>query len=155
MPAVDQSLLVFLLEQQRYALSLPVVERVLHALAVTPLPGAPAAVQGVVNVHGQVASVFDIRSRFGLQTRPPRLGDQLILARAALRLVALGVDAVEGVVDFPDSAIADPTEVLLHNSAFIKGVVRLPDGLLLIHDLDAFLAPDEAQALDAALARFE
>ena len=40
---------------------------------------------------------------------------------------------------------------LAPGSAHFIGVARLPDGLVLIHDLDRFLSTDESRRLDAAL----
>ena len=34
--------------------------------AVTPVPGAPAYVQGVTNLRGQIITVMDLRKRLGL-----------------------------------------------------------------------------------------
>ena len=37
----------------------------------------------------------------------------------------------------------------------MRGVLSLPDGLVLIHDLEAFLSPEEETALDSALSALE
>src|SRR3990172_5353590 len=53
MQMADQ-LVVFHLDEQRYALHLACVERTVAAVEVTPLPGAPGIVAGIVNVQGSV-----------------------------------------------------------------------------------------------------
>jgi hypothetical protein len=35
----------------------------------------------------------------------------------------------------------------------VAGIAKLPDGVLVIHDLERFLSLDEARDLDAALTR--
>lgn len=142
---------VWLLDGQRYALPLEAVERVVSAPEITPLPTAPPLVCGVVNVQGRIVAVVDLRQRFGLPVRALRWSDQLVLARAARRSVAFGVDAVEGLVEQPAEAIVPATDIAPGIDA-IAGALVLPDGLLLIHDLDRLLSLDEEQALDAALA---
>ena len=62
-------LVVFRLNGQRYALPLAAVERIVCAVEVTPLPGAPPVVLGVINVAGCVLPVFNIRRRFLLPER--------------------------------------------------------------------------------------
>ena len=37
------------------------------------------------------------------------------------------------------------------NLGHIGGVIQLPDGLILIQDLEHFLSPDEARTLDEAM----
>jgi chemotaxis signal transduction protein len=59
-------LVVFTLDEQRYALHLDAVKRIVRAVEVTPLPKAPQIVLGVVNVQGKVIPVMNLRSRFSL-----------------------------------------------------------------------------------------
>jgi len=73
-------LIVFTLDAQRYALHLSAVERAIRMVEITPLPKAPEIVIGVVNIHGAVIPVLNIRKRFRLPEREPDLGDQLIVA---------------------------------------------------------------------------
>ena len=143
-------LVVFHLDEQRYALHLACVERTVAAVEVTPLPGAPGIVAGIVNVQGSVVPVFDLRRRFGLPERVPALSERLIVARTSTRRVALIADAVAGVLGCPMEdriAIAE----IFPGGRHIEGVVKLADGLVLIHDLDRFLTLDEEKALDGAL----
>lgn len=143
-------LVVLRLDNQHYGLRLHTVERVIQAIEVSALPGAPASVMGVVNVQGEVIPVFDLRQRFGLPEQALSLGDQIVLARAGQRVVGVCVDLVEGVASYPEEQVI-AAETLAPGIAYVKGVVKLPDGLILIHDLDTFLSSDEAQALDGAL----
>ena len=73
-------LVVFFLNEQKYALYLPAVERVVSAIEVTPLPQAPDNVLGIINVMGKVIPVVNIRKRFGLPEREIDLSDQFIIA---------------------------------------------------------------------------
>src|SRR5947209_286603 len=88
--------LVFEIEGRRYGLAAVVVRELLRMVAVVPLPGAPAVVEGVVNLRGAIVPVLDLRQRFGLPARPATPADHLIVAEADGRPVALRVDrAVE------------------------------------------------------------
>lgn len=143
-------LVVFLLAVERYAVPLCKVERVVRAVEVTRWPTAPEIVLGIINVQGCVIPVFDTRRRFGLVQRPIGTQDQFIIARAARRTVALVVDAVVDVVSC-DAAQIVAAEHLVPTAGQVTGVVKLTDGMILVHDLDAFLSVDEAGALDAAI----
>jgi purine-binding chemotaxis protein CheW len=145
-------LLVFLLEEQRYALPLAIVDRVERIVAVTALPRAPEGVLGVINVRGQVVPVFDLHRRFRLPERLPELTDRLVVARTSRRPIALRVDTVQDVQDRPADQII-PAERVLPGLEYIRGVVRLEDGMVLIHDLDRFLSLEEEQQLEQAMER--
>jgi purine-binding chemotaxis protein CheW len=142
--------LLFSLDDQRYGLPLHAVDRVVHMVKVTALPRAPMIVLGVINVQGRVLPVLDLRRRLRRPARDVALTDQLIIARTASRSVALAVDAVTGVFEYcARQAVA--AHDIVPGVAYTEGVVKLEDGLVLIHDLDSFLSLDEAAILDAAL----
>jgi purine-binding chemotaxis protein CheW len=143
-------LLVFLLDHQRYALHLAAVERVVRAVEVTPLPRAPRIVHGVIDLHGRIIPVIDVRRRFGLPAREIDFNDRFVIARTPRRRVALAVDAVDGVVDHPRGQIQAAEEILPHLE-YVEGVLKLKDGMALVHDLGRFLSLDEEDALDQAL----
>ena len=143
-------LLVFSLDDKRYALHLTTVQTVVRAVESTPLPKAPDIVTGIVNMHGNVIPLVNVRKRFRLPERDIGLSDHLIVAQTARRMVALIADSVEGVIEHPEEMIAAP-ETILPQMEYIEGVAKLADGMVLIHDLDRFLSLDEEKALDDAL----
>lgn len=145
------SLVVFALDDQRYALRLSAVDRVARMVHVTPLPKAPDIVAGIINVQGRIIPIVNMRRRFGLPERPlPSLTDRLVIAHTARRPVALVADAVAGVLEYPEEEIVE-TEKAVPDSEYIEGIAKLKDGLILIHDLDGFLSLDEEGRLDQAL----
>ncbi|MBI3629990.1 MAG: purine-binding chemotaxis protein CheW [Candidatus Rokubacteria bacterium] len=143
-------LTVFALDDQRYALLLSRVERVLPMLAVSPLPQAPGIALGVINLHGRVIPVVDVRRRLGLPPRHHAVHDQMLVARSLRRTLALPVSRVLGVEEVAEGAVTPPGAVLPH-IGHVAGIVAVEDGILLIHDLDTFLSLDEEQQLGRAL----
>ncbi len=154
MNPAGQALLVFQLDAQRYAVHLAAARRVLPMMAIEPLPGAPPVVSGVINVAGQLLPVLDARRRFGLRARPPRLGDVLILVDTRSRSFALAADGVVGLVEHQAGSVT-PAASLSPQVPHVAGVVKLDDGLALIHDVDTFLAAAEQAQLAEALAAEE
>jgi purine-binding chemotaxis protein CheW len=148
---VLNQLLAFSLDRQRYALRLGCVQRVVRAVEVTPLPKAPEIVLGVVNVQGKIIPVFNLRKRFGLRERETNLSDQLVIAHAAGRSVALVVDSVMGLLERSKDEITE-TEEIVPGAEHVEGVAKLHDGILFIHNLDRFLSLDEEKRLESLLA---
>jgi len=144
-------LVVFTLHEQLYALRLTAVDRIARVAEITALPGAPEIVQGVVNIQGRIVPVISLRRRFGLPDREMVLSDHLIFARTSRRAVALLVASVVGVIDCPAERVT-ASQGILADSAYVEGVLKLDDGLVLIHDLDTFLSPLEDRKLSQALA---
>ena len=74
-------LVSFVIVEQQYALPLSVVERVLPMVAMSPLPQAPPIALGVINLHGQVIPVLDIRRRLGFPAHGYGLTAAMLLDR--------------------------------------------------------------------------
>jgi purine-binding chemotaxis protein CheW len=128
---------VFKLDDQRYALPLTTVERIVRMVEVTPVPEVDASLLGVINVQGRIIPVVNTRHRFGLPSKPPCLSDQLIIARAGSRSLALVADAVTGVLESSEGEII-PAHDILPGMDHVHGVLKQGDGMILLHDLDTF-----------------
>jgi purine-binding chemotaxis protein CheW len=143
-------LLVFHLDRQSYALRLAVVERTVRMVNVTPLPAGPDIVAGVINVHGRIIPVVDLRKRFRLPAREAALSDQLIIARTPTRPVALMADSASDVIECSEQEIV-AADSIVPGMQYINGVAKLKDGIILIHDLGSVLSLDEERALAQAM----
>ena len=86
--AADQ-IVVFMLDAMRCALRLSCVERIVRLVEIAALPEAPEIVLGIINVHGEIIPVIDLRKRFCLPERELELDSHLVIARTARRRVAL------------------------------------------------------------------
>ena len=144
---------VLCVEELRIALPLHCIERVLRAVEPTPLPRAPVIVLGMVNVHGTIVPVVDLRARFRMPAHEIDPSDRFVLARTARGVLAIVADAVDDILDCAEADRVD-ADSIAPGLEHVEGVLRRPDGLLLIHDIERFLSLDESCALDNALAAF-
>lgn len=149
--STPREVLLFLLEGQRYGLPSGDVRELVRAARLTPLPRAPDVVEGLLNLRGELLPVLDLRRRFRLPPRPLSPVDHFIVARAGGRHVVLRVDRAEGLLPLEPGEL-DTSPRALPGVGLVAGAVKLPDGLVLVHDLNTFLSEAESLALDAALA---
>ncbi len=152
MTALPSELLIFELGGQRYGLPASDVRELLRAVTLTPLPRAPAIVEGVINVRGVLVPVLDIRARFCLPPKPPEPTDHLIVVQTGGRLVALRVDRALELARIEPASV-ERAEAVVPGAAYVAYVAKFPDGLVLVHDLNTFLSHAEAAALTEALSR--
>lgn len=138
--------LVFGVQDQLYAVPVDDVREILRAVAVTRLPRAPRAVEGVVDVRGEIVPVLDIRGRFGLPRPEIGVDEHFVLTRAGERPVLLRADRALEV----RSVEVEPVDEALEGE-HLAGAARLADSLVLIYDLATFLSGSDADALDRAL----
>lgn len=142
--------IVFSLDETRYALPLPVVERVVHAVEITPLPDAPDAVSGVIDVQGRIIPVINIRKLFRKPERDVELTDNLIIIEISRRTIALMVDAIVGIIDQGNEGPAS-LEDLIPEVKFVRGVIRSEGGLVMVYDPEVLFSEERMAALGAAL----
>ena len=143
-------LLVFRLDGWKCALHIAAVEKVYRAVAITPVPGLPEIALGIVNVHGRVLPVVNLRSRFHLPEKELAPDAHLIVTHTSRRTVVLVVDSVDGVMECNEQEITSASAIL-PGMEHVEGVLKLNDGMILIHDLGSFLSIEEDTALDRAM----
>ncbi len=142
--------LVFLLDGQSFALPISSVKRIARAVEITPLPHSPDIVIGVINVQGDVIPVVDVRRRFHLPQRSLMTTDYLIIGKTSQRLVALWVDDVEDISTVSQQQIVTNRKIL-PQLAYVDGVVKMENNLILIHDIERFLSLEEETQLAEVL----
>lgn len=139
-------LVTFRLDRERHALTLDAVERAIPAAAITPLPAMPRPVLGLLDLEGELLPVLSVRRRLGLADLALSPSHHFLVARMGPRRILVAVDEVESVVE--RSWVQPPRDF----GEGLRGIARLDDGLVLIHDLEAFFAPEEWRVVDDALA---
>jgi len=143
-------ILIFTLNELSYALPLPAVVKVIHAVEIRHLPKSPEIISGIINVKGQIIPVADIRKRFALATHEIDPDDRLIIAETGKRQIAILVDTVTGIRDLASWQQKKAGEALPF-AEYLKGVAKIDDELILIYDLEQFLSLDEEKELEYAL----
>lgn len=147
--SVDE-VLMFELDGARYGLPASLVRKIVRAVQPAPVPGLSpgAALEGLVDLHGEVVPLFDLRAAFGLPARPVAASDHLVVLDLAARAVVVRADAVLGLLAVEASALAE-ARGLTGPLPYLAGVLRLPDGLVLLADPERFLTGAEELALRA------
>ncbi len=145
-----ESIVVFMLEGSKYALSLSAVDRVVPSVAITPLPEAIPIILGVINYQSIIIPALNIRKRFHLLDREIRLADHLIIAKTSKRVVALLADEVKGVFEIGNCNPVKPEDIS-SSLKYVDGIIQMDDGLVIIHDLEKFLSLDEEEVLDDSI----
>lgn len=103
-------LLICTVEGQRYGFSLSNINRIIPAVAVTPLPSSPNSHVGAINIHGQVTSVVDMRKLLGLPERALAVSDRFILCKIGKKQIALWVDSVHRIDEFQEEELMSTEE---------------------------------------------
>lgn len=156
-------LCTFRIGGEDYAIDIMRVREIIHPLPITPVPRAPAFVEGVVRLRGEVIPVLDVRRRLGVPPAPLSRKGRFLVVNVAGRRIGLVVDEVCEVLRMPRSDIR-PAPPLSDEGApcFFLGVCggegaaapgrRASGRLRLLLNVKALLdpaVPGEAQAARA------
>ena len=139
---------LFRLAGTSYALPSDAVQRLEMVEHVTPVPNAPAFVDGVVFSRGRVVPAVNLRRRFGLDRAPYDAQTRLIIVAHADRAVGLIVDSAREFVTIAADAIQPPPDGLAGTSGnYLSGIATVADRVILILDVAGVLnhatdAPD-------------
>lgn len=143
-------LLVFRFGMRDFGIPVTQVMTAFAIAEIDPLPDAPHAVRGVVNIHGAVTPVVDLQRRFSKADTPLHLDQRLLLVSVGTRRYALLADDVDGVVHVADDSIS-AMEALVPGAGIVSTVAATETGVIYIYDIDALLSVSEEAMLDAAL----
>jgi len=134
----------FRLENEKYGINVMQVQEVLRITEIAPVPGAPSYVLGIINLRGNVVTVIDTRSRFGLQSAETDDSSRVVIIESEEQVVGILVDSVAEVVDLDAADIETAPNVGTEESAkFIQGVASHDGELLILVDLNKLLSDEE------------
>lgn len=132
---------LFVVDEQTYALHIWEVERIVRAVEVKPLPESPSHVRGVVNIQGRVLPVIDLRLRFGRPTRDVRLEDHFIIAKASATSVVLPVDSALGSCEVSGGFVPQGDDA---RTRCLRKIVPLDKDLVYALDLERVVSADDS-----------
>lgn len=113
------------------------VQEVLHDAPITPVPTAPAAISGLINLRGQIVTAIDLRKRFGLEKAEDSLSPTMLVLDAKDGLLALVVDSAGDVEEVDEGRFEEPPATLKGESRrLIRGACKLQKNLMLVLDAD-------------------
>jgi purine-binding chemotaxis protein CheW len=132
---------LFRVGTEEYGLPIVNVSSIIRYETVTPVPRAPASVQGVIDLRGRVVPVVDLGKRLFGTTLDPTPRARIIVTETPAGAVGLAVDAASEVATFQtDQMMAAPEAALPRDmvDAF-EAVVHLDGRLIILLDLERVL----------------
>ena len=129
----------FMLAHERYALELTHIREVYPLKELTPLPGTPDFVLGIINIRGQILSIVDIKRFFDLPEKGLTNLNQVIILQSEEMEFGILADEILGTKSIPANTIQDSLPTLTGIRAeYLKGVtgdrVVILDGEKIVSD---------------------
>ncbi len=138
------ALLLFRIGEEWYSVKVSDVREIFQEYSVTPVPGVPSWVLGVVNVRGEILSVTDLARMMGMGevgTSAEGILPAIVISNGAV-VTALVVDEIGDIVDVPDDSIEPPISIIDRAQAeYIAGSVHIGDIMVGLISVDKMLEP--------------
>jgi purine-binding chemotaxis protein CheW len=136
-PIDSLELLEFRLAGERYAVETRFISEVQPLRDLTPLPGTPAFVLGIVNLRGRILPVYDLKKFFSLPEQGLTDLHRIVVINGHGLEIGLLADVVVGVRELAPGALSPALPTLsVIASAYLKGV---SEERLVVLDLERLL----------------
>lgn len=140
--------LTFTLDGEAFATEISRVKEVLEYTKVTPVPGTPAYMQGVINLRGSVVPVVDLRLQFGMSAGEQTVDTCIIIIEVDIdeKTTVLGAlaDSVKEVVDIRAEQLEPaPTLGTRIKTEFIQYMGKVDEGFVIILDMNRVFTSEQ------------
>ncbi len=118
-------LVVFTLDKEEYAAPIADVQEIIRMAEVTPVPGAPEYIRGILNVRGKIVVIVDVEKRFHLTRTGETSSRHIIMTEVAENTFGVIVDQAVEILRVPISSI-QPTPAVVSSKIhldYVKGVI--------------------------------
>jgi purine-binding chemotaxis protein CheW len=136
----------FRIGDEDYAIAITKIQEIILMKPITRLPHVPDAIEGLINLRGNVIPVVNLRKRFGLPAREFDDETRTVVVNTHDKTVGCVVDEVTQVMRVAADQIQPvPLSVSGASRRFISGIARLEERLLIILDIDRLFDPNELE----------
>lgn len=140
----DNQYVIFRLADESYGVDIDHVKLIEKPTLFTRVPNTADYVKGVINLRGEVITVLDLRSRFGLETMADESSARIIILNYEELVIGFYVDASSEVLEINQDAIDNPPSTTnSEKENFISGVGKKDGRLILLLDIEKVLGMHE------------
>ena len=147
--------LTFKLDEEVYGLEILKVQEIIGLMNITSVPRTPEFVRGVINLRGKVIPVIDLRQKFSMEKIDDTERTCIIVVQVSRNgsgvTMGLIVDEVSEVLDVEAGQIEPaPSFGASVETAFILGMGKINESVLMMLDVDKVLSPGEVSIIKNA-----
>jgi len=138
--AKSVDLATFYVRESAYGIDLLKIQEINKLLALTPVPGAPSYVRGILNLRGQIVTVIDLGYKLGLPETHLNDKGRNIIVRFGGENIGLLVEQISEVIRVNiDEVESPPANMNGIQGDFFHGVIETADRLIGILDIEKVL----------------
>jgi purine-binding chemotaxis protein CheW len=141
-------LVVFSLGREEFAVEVTQVREIMRMEEITRMPKTPHFVEGIINLRGQIIAVVELAKRLNIEGGSRSGETRIIVVEAEEIKVGMIVDSVSEVLRVNADAVEpSPTLTTDVSAAYLQGVVKQDNRLIILLDLTKVLSLQEMAGL--------
>lgn len=135
---------VFRLDKEEYGLDIMRVNGIEKYQEVVKIPNAPAYIEGMINLRGEVLPIFSLRKKFNLKDKEHDDDTKIIVVYTNDIKVGFVVDSVAEILQIQEEDVeVAPTIVTGINRKYIQSVAKINERMIVLVDIDLLVTDEE------------
>ncbi|MFD2925338.1 chemotaxis protein [Halobacillus naozhouensis] len=130
----------FSVAENRFGINVIKVKEILNPVPVTKIPHSHAAVEGIIDIRGEVVPVVDVAHALGFETSSNPKQDKFILAEFNQTKIVFHVHTVTQIHRISWESIEKPGTMYQGLETEITGVIKKEGDMLLLLDFEKIVA---------------
>lgn len=110
----NHDILLFSIQDQDFGIEIEIVQRIIWAIEITPIPNVSDEILGVINVQGKVIPVMSMRRSLKYPEKEISLSDRIILCQIKHHSIGLLVDEINGIETYSKNDLEATKDIFHH-----------------------------------------
>ena len=135
-------LVVFALDNEEYGIDVSAVNGILRAkkFKIQALPGTDSAVEGMINLRGNINYIFNLRTKLNLIEKEISDESKFVMLNVNESTTGCIVDEVTDIVKLNDDEIQLAPTFISSDNKYVTGIGKLDDRMIIILDPEKIFA---------------
>lgn len=152
---MDEQVVAFMLGSEEYGIEISRVREIIVYKGATPMPKAPAYMDGIVDIRGMIIPVIDLGAKLSVATNRDEAEGHALVVECGEQQVALRVDRVTEVRFISETQIEWTDKIEMPGNKgdrSIRGVGKIDGQLCILLDVDQLFSQAEWAKLGETVA---
>ena len=143
----------FSVGNEEFGVDINLVREISKIQDMLKVPNTPPFIEGLLNLRGQVLTIFNLRKRLGMEDQAFDENSKIIIVWYNDIQIGFTVDKVSEIIKVEEANVeATPPSITGIDKRFLSGVIKSGEHLLLALDLTKVLSTDEEADLKQFIA---
>ena len=139
---------IFRIGEQKYGMNLKYIKGIEQNYQVIVVPNTTEAIEGIMNLRGEVIPVYSLRKRFGLTGRIDDSKKSMLVTMSSGCILAYEVDEVVTIEEMKEENVSEmPAVATNEENAFMEKILNINGDIVITINTDKVLSDATRKAV--------